>query len=1356
MIKRIFLGCALMMLLPLLWAQRTTNITFEGKDQYANYVRLDRVMIENLTHRWQDMLFYPDTVLHLGQTGISNYAEQAADLLSPNRPNPFDGVTEVVLTPEATGMVTLKVTDMAGRCVVSRQWSSLPAGSHLLRLSLASPQIYLLTATQNGHTATVKMANTGYAGINHISYVGLIEGGIDPALLRSAPPMPFAIGDQMTYTGYATVLGKEYQADKNTTLLLNGKEQLIFTLPYPSVFTAAASDVEAYRATLLGSLLSDGGMEVTSRGFFYGTTANPYTQTVEAEANEGRNDFSAVVSDLEPGTSYTFKAYATNAIGTAYGSEKQFMTPTVLPTVTTDSIGEVGSHTVDVAATVVADGGATVTARGVCYSTSQNPTVAGSYTTDGDGIGNYTSHLTNLQGNTTYYVRAYATNSVGTAYGTQRGLTTQMGTPTVTLGEVTSITDISATCSGYVVADGGAAVTARGVCWSTSPNPTINNNKTTNGTGTGSFTSSITGLIAGTTYYVRAYATNSAGTSYGEEKSFTTLALPKVTTNTITNITTTTATCGGNVTSDGGAAVTARGVCWSTSPNPTINNNKTTNGTGTGSFTSSITGLIAGTTYYVRAYATNSVGTSYGVEVSFTTLNVPTITTSAVTDITVTTATCGGDVTSDAGAAVTARGVCWSTSPNPTTSNSKTTNGTGIGSFTSSLTGLTSGTTYYVRAYATNSVGTAYGEEKSFTTLNVPTITTNAVTDITATTATCGGNVTSDGGSAITARGVCWSTSSNPTISNNKNTNGSGTGSFTSNLKNLTKGVTYYIRAYATNSIGTAYGNEVSFSTIPDGQPCPGAATLTDCDGNTYNTILLGHQCWMKENLKTTKYADGTSILQGSSTYTTTPYWSYPNNDAANKVTYGLLYNWKAVMRNSSSSSANPSGVQGICPTGWHVPSTSEWKQLASYVGSQSIYLCSGNYIAKALASTTGWTSSTYSCAPGKNQASNNATGFSALPAGSGNGGFGTSALFWSATQSNESYSCDFELSYGSSYYSNDTEISGIYFSLRCLRNVLPSVTTLDVTNITATSAVCGGDVSSIGVSEVTARGVCWSTSPDPTIADNHTTNGSGMGSYSSRITGLTAGTIYYVRTYATNCEGTGYGEEKSFITTPVLIDCGLVTDYDKNVYNTIQIGNQCWMRENLRTTKYADGTSIEQGTSTSTTVAYWYCPNNDDSNISVYGLLYNWKAVMRNLSSSETNPSNVQGICPTGWHVPSDAEWTQLTDYVSSQSQFRCNGTSSIGKALASNIGWDSSLQRCAVGNNPSANNATGFGALPAGYYYYNGSIYDGFSKHAQYWSATEYGSNRAYQRSFSYNSDGVVRSGSNYTGLSVRCVKD
>ena len=192
---------------------------------------------------------------------------------------------------------------------------------------------------------------------------------------------------------------------------------------------------------------------------------------------------------------------------------------------------------------------------------------------------------------------------------------------------------------------------------------------------------------------------------------------PVVTTSAATQISYTTATSGGELTNEGGAHVTIKGVCWNTSAEPTIANNKTTENGGAGAFTSNLTQLTPNTLYYVRAYGTNVAGTGYGNQISFTTnqLNVPVLTTTDITAITQTTAVSGGNITDDKGSSVTVRGVCWTTSENPTTSDSKTADGSGTGSFTSNITGLNAGMTYYVRAYATNSAGTAYGNQQSFT-----------------------------------------------------------------------------------------------------------------------------------------------------------------------------------------------------------------------------------------------------------------------------------------------------------------------------------------------------------------------------------------------------------------------------------------------------------------------------------------------------------------------------------------------------------------------------------------------------------------------------------------------------------------
>ncbi len=301
--------------------------------------------------------------------------------------------------------------------------------------------------------------------------------------------------------------------------------------------------------------------------------------------------------------------------------------------------------------------------------------------------------------------------------------------PVLSTVSITGITQTSAVSGGTITDDGGAAVTARGVCYGTSASPITSGSKTTDGSGTGTFASTITGLTINTKYFVRAYATNSKGTSYGNEVSFTTnpVVLATLTTTTISSVTRISAVSGGAITDDGGGDISARGVCWSKVQNPTVADSKTTDGNGKGNFVSNITGLLAATTYYVRAYATNSAGTAYGNEVSFITDPVAfaTVTTTAVSSRTTSSAVSGGEITDNGGGTISARGVCWSTEENPLITDSKTTDGSGMGTFISTLTGLTPNTNYYVNAYAINEAGVTYGTQTSFVTLPSGTIVFN-------------------------------------------------------------------------------------------------------------------------------------------------------------------------------------------------------------------------------------------------------------------------------------------------------------------------------------------------------------------------------------------------------------------------------------------------------------------------------------------------------------------------------------------------------------------------------------------------------------------------------------------------------
>ena len=323
-------------------------------------------------------------------------------------------------------------------------------------------------------------------------------------------------------------------------------------------------------------------------------------------------------------------------------------------------------------------------------------------------------------------------------------------------------------------------------------------------------------------------------------------------------------------------------------------------------------------------------------------------------------------------------------------------------------------------------------------------------------------------------------------------------------------------------------------------------------------------------------------------------------------------------------------------------------------------------------------------------------------------------------------------------------------------QGILPTVVTDSVSNITNTSAIITGTVTDGGGTPLVVSGICWGTSPNPTLSNSYALVGLGINSFTHQLIGLTGGTIYYVRAFAANSAGVVYGNELTFSSQNQFL-CGTNTikDFDGNVYNTVQIGTQCWTKENYKTTHYSDGTAIALGSGTSSSIAYRYCPNNDCNNVPTYGYLYNWAAVMKGAASSSANPSGVQGICPNEWHVPSDAEWTQLTNYVSSQSGYVCGTASTyIAKSLASTTTWNSNSTNCAVGNTPSNNNATGFSIVGTGWY--NGS-YGDFNVFTYLTSTTESDATHTWRYYLTNSNPNVTReAGLKVNAWVVRCIKD
>lgn len=333
---------------------------------------------------------------------------------------------------------------------------------------------------------------------------------------------------------------------------------------------------------------------------------------------------------------------------------------------------------------------------------------------------------------------------------------------------------------------------------------------------------------------------------------------------------------GGNVTSEGTSGVSVRGVCWSTSANPTTANSKTIDGSGSGVFSSAITDLSANTLYHVRAYATNSSGTSYGADFSFTTLvghSLPSVSTNPVTSVEETEAVSGGVILSDGGAPIYEKGVCWNTVGSPGYSDSKTNNGTGSDPFTSNITGLTANTTYYVRAYARNRYDAGgfwvyaldYGTEYSFTTaaetgVVLPTVVTSIANTVTTTSAICGGNVTDQGTSNVVVKGILCRANQTPTFAQKDfmTQDGSGLGSYQSFLTGLTASTTYFYCAYAINANNeVAYGTVYVFDTTATARPTGlnnytlfANITINGNNSNFYSTNALAKQACFDFNSK--------------------------------------------------------------------------------------------------------------------------------------------------------------------------------------------------------------------------------------------------------------------------------------------------------------------------------------------------------------------------------------------------------------------------------------------------------------------------------------------------------------------------
>lgn len=659
-------------------------------------------------------------------------------------------------------------------------------------------------------------------------------------------------------------------------------------------------------------------------------------------------------------------------------------------------------------------------ARGVCYSHSPNPTTADSVIYFGGTTNQIELTLSNLFKNKLYYIRAFVSNSKGIFYSTGKTFQTLSGVPVMDLLPATLITKSSGILNGTVKSANGLPILSMGFCWSTKPNPTVLNDKQLFSTVlSGAVYLTAANLNLNTLYYYRIFITNSAGTYYSNELNFKTLVAEiKLSTNALLNITVNSATAGLLILDDGGEPIIEKGICYALNGNPLVTNNKVIMSTGS---TVSLSGLNHSTKYYIRAYATNKFGTFYGDEISFVTLALSLQIKTYQYEVMTTSARLGGEIVSGNGLVITERGLCYNTTGMPKIADQKQEMGSGAGDFYTVIMNLSQNTHYFFRAYLKCSFGDFYGNEISFVTnklLTLPALNTLAVNNVSANTAKTGINITDTGGSPISSSGICWDTKTNPenTLSTKKII-GKQLGMFEDTIKGLVPNTVYYVRAFATNETGTVYGDVISFKT----KEIQVFNTVEDIDGNIYNTIQIGTQVWMLENLKTTHLNDGSRIpnmidnqswfLDQSGAFCI--YAAIPDYSR----NYGLLYNWHAV------------NTGKLSPKGWHIPTDAEWTVLETYLGG-------ANVAGGKIKSTQFWLS--------PNTAADNYSGLSAVPAGYrvSMSSIDTyfekvtnNCIFYSATEETKTSAYARKLSYNDAAVNRIKILKSYGCSVRCIKN---------------------------------------------------------------------------------------------------------------------------------------------------------------------------------------------------------------------------------------------------------------------------------------------------------------------------------
>lgn len=984
----------------------------------------------------------------------------------------------------------------------------------------------------------------------------IFEYGLDTTYGATATANPGTVTGTATTPANASILelspGTTYHyriSATNEFGTTNGADMTFTTLPIPpTAATTPASPIGDTTSTLNGLVTANGDNTIVT--FEYGIDTS-YGTTVTADQSPMSGSVptlaSKAITGLTLGVTYHYRIKAVNGGGTSYGADMTFTTGTQPPTTVTNAATAVGNTTALLNGTVNANGNETIvsfelgTSTDYGRETPANPTVITGSTPTAVSLS-----LSDLTPNTTYHFRVKAWNAAGASYGADMIFTT-LAAPTVVTDPATAVSATGAVLNGTANANGSSSTitfeygltTAYGSAVTADQSPVT-------GTTNTAVSKAVTGLTPDTVYHYRVVGQNANGTTYGDDMTFvTTIGAPTATTLDAIPVLSDGATLNGQVTCNNASTTVTIEYGLTTAYGTTVTADQSplyASAVGA-DVSAAITGLANNTTYHYRVVATNVNGTSNGADMTFTTTSSPTAITQAATGIGGTFATLNGQAVANGDASSVMFQYGLSTTYNLTAiATPSPVTGSTLESVVANLTGLTPNTTYHYRIMVFRPPAVAYGEDMTFTTSSVPTAVADPATAVTETTATLNGTVNANGADTTvtfeygmtTGYGSIIAADQNPVV-------GSTDTAVSADLSHLVPGTTYHFRVVAQNVNDTVYSDDMTFTTSASLTPpvaVTNAATVVTGTAATLNGTVTPNGSnviiWFEYG---TTAAFGSTITANQSPATSLSPIAV--DAALTGLTGNTTYYYRVGAQNASGTTYGATmtffTATGAVPTVTTNTATNIGTTVATLNGTVN--------------ANNGSTVVTFEFGNDTSYGRNATASQSPV---TGSTTTAVSANLIDLTPNTVyHYRTVGQNAFGTVYGADMT------FTTSPLHTI--TVTTSTVTDITSNSAIAGGVVVDDGGAPVTARGVCWSTAPNPIATGNHTSDGTGEGVFISSIMGLSPETTYYVRAYAVNYLGTYYGDQTQFTTAaaPVsVLSVKITTPKDgSTVTGTVLIG---------------------------------------------------------------------------------------------------------------------------------------------------------------------------------------------------------